>query len=1310
MSTSSESGLPPPLISPRFIDLPTQRLYLASFVGLIQSYKLFQFIEYWCFGTTSTSPLFNSLWLYWSSLDLILFAFLIPALRIPRLKFKPFQIFSIISLLVFTNWILAGNWSLTPSLITFLIPKSIKRLFDYQTAILEVKVRLQDVINPSSHILGKHTIHILPHSTAKLNPSSQCFCIIPSLSTSIASIPIVFNNSIPHLLQYSVTNFITGDKALYNLTHSQLHSLSKIKKPKKSLEDWIEDEENDWQITQTKPSTSSSSDVNQQFPLTFHQSKNQDQSILERTQQLYNLDIHHIGIIRLERVLDEDTMDIRIARTEALVVECPRASFTGSNPPSHHNLLLPSWATSDSPEPISHKCVDETENLGITVFGLPPLTLTYHRLLDNNERKLLKLEGISPSEFVTPLATADTTSLTDKLRISPRPEYGWAEAQTIDLPLNISLRTPGKHVYELDTLRDGCGHVYDFGAMRESGGSRRLMIESGQERVIDTKSVYVHPRSQVSFLGCGNTEDEPLRLLRGKSVPLRIHVQESSNAASEDSPWTIGIAYKPVPSLDPVDDERRAWNQNITFSESTKVIQATQPGTYELIGIDGKFCGGDILMPSSCLVLEQPPPTIDLNFSSITDQCSGEIGLKASFLLKGKPPFRLHYTISQLGRSIQTKIKTIQHARDEIVIQPDSPGHFEYNFIKLDDAYYDDIKILDKSIKQVVHPLAQARFLRGGKDENVWSCDGETVEAEVELKGAPPYTLVYQILGEKLQTVKDIESSYAVLNVSIPSQYVTKGGSFTLSLVSITDGNGCLRNLTVPDLNIEVHRTKPTAKFYSAIGDERKFVGREGELVRIPMRLTGNGPWSIEYAIEGSAHSSEKTVYNPNAHLEVSKAGRYELLAVHDQHCPGTVDSSSASFVVEWLPRPSIRLENQDQGVVLRPPVCEMVDDGVELDLTGSPPFSVRYDVLHKPFGKRGSSVEEKTVQLLKPHAILPLQTTDAGSYTYTITGLSDRTYPRPSDLKQSSLEIRQDVYALPSAALKTVGQITYCVDDSLAARGKKGVKVEVVGKAPFELEIEVVNELTQAAERFDLSLSSSSNMLSLPYTFRSASPHSVKLVSVRDSNGCKSILGDNVGSTAKVEVAEIASIKAVSNKPYFCVGERLEYLLKGSPPWLIKYEFNNKASSITIGSKDEPKFSRLANEPGLFKIVGIAHKEDLCVAKVKVEKVIRPIPRVKISSGRNFIEDLREGDQSEIVFSFEGTPPFAFTYTRSVPEDRPGAEGAGRILETHTVTDIQDYNYSIFAREEGTWSVTFIQDRFCSFPPGVGGSGEMIE
>lgn len=63
-------------------------------------------------------------------------------------------------------------------------------------------------------------------------------------------------------------------------------------------------------------------------------------------------------------------------------------------------------------------------------------------------------------------------------------------------------------------------------------------------------------------------------------------------------------------------------------------------------------------------------------------------------------------------------------------------------------------------------------------------------------------------------------------------------------------------------------------------------------------------------------------------------------------------------------------------------------------------------------------------------------------------------------------------------------------------------------------------------------------------------------------------------------------------------------------------------------------------------------------------------------------------------MFTFFGTPPFTFTYTRS----EIGKKGSKpRILEMHSHTT-DEQTYSLFASQEGTYEVISIEDKFCSY------------
>ena len=81
------------------------------------------------------------------------------------------------------------------------------------------------------------------------------------------------------------------------------------------------------------------------------------------------------------------------------------------------------------------------------------------------------------------------------------------------------------------------------------------------------------------------------------------------------------------------------------------------------------------------------------------------------------------------------------------------------------------------------------------------------------------------------------------------------------------------------------------------------------------------------------------------------------------------------------------------------------------------------------------------------------------------------------------------------------------------------------------------------------------------------------------------------------------------------------------------------------------------------------------------------------MSAGANLVESLREGGHAEIVFTLEGEPPFSFTYQRTEPAD---THARPKVLETHTVNQWQANEYRVPTSQEGTWSVVWMQDRWC--------------
>lgn len=452
---------------------------------------------------------------------------------------------------------------------------------------------------------------------------------------------------------------------------------------------------------------------------------------------------------------------------------------------------------------------------------------------------------------------------------------------------------------------------------------------------------------------------------------------------------------------------------------------------------------------------------------------------------------------------------------------------------------------------------------------------------------------------------------------------------------------------------------------------------------------------------------------------------------------------SDTDWTIATLPRPTLSL-SADAGVVvkngsiIRRAVCEGAVDRVGIDVHGSsdsPRSAVRSLTLHSIAGKppftasytlsKGSHQAQRlsrTHQAIQSHSDLELFTGEPGHHTYSFTGIGDSLYttPEPAGLVAPSqgragvVRLEQDVFAIPSASFRHGSKSGFCVRDNLISRHADDLIIELQGQPPFEIELEVREEGHRTSEKFTISdIEAHEWAVSLPFAFNTPSAHSVAISRVSDAHSCERTIDRAApGALVTVPVAEIASIAPVLPQMDHCVGDFLEYELQGSPPFTVTYEFEGKRHAVPLSSS---RFSRVAATPGLFKIVSVGHGQDQCKSnEVGLVKRIYPIPSAQVSEGKAIVVDIREGDQTEIVFTFTGEPPFAFTYSRRYPQDRSKDRTA---LETHTVayvpfflrakwdvahhlavrSGIMEHKYSIFTSQEGTWTVSSIADKHCS-------------
>lgn len=1101
----------PPLIPISLIDGPAQRLWAVSAIGAVQSYKFFILF------TTEDSSASLSFALL---IDLALLLAL-SRLRIPRIAFSDGQWAAIGALAGLVDWLLMGGWRTMLSLLgmgalSSWLAAFFGDTFSSSISLSEGRVRISDLVKPGSHILGQHTIHVLPYSTAAFSSSlSSCHCI--GSGRPDVKIPILFNNTEPHWLQYSVTPFEDpSNPALFNVTIHKGGLTTIATEHRDELAERADWDEVEAEVVGSDALARRDGSTNGPSPRSAKTKQGRKLAARmlasDNQQRMYQLSVKQTGRVRLERVLDRSRMDARISQGEIMIVGCPTTSFVQS----------------DSSSDLQHKCPGDKAQLSVAVRGLAPLELSYRSEWTAShsgakpEIQSLSISHISNTRIASPLVGGEGSSTEDALSIAlgrrrgselqqrRRSDFGWAVPQEEIVPISLDIARPGSYAYELRTVKDACGNIVDIPslskhvAQKPSSAPKALTGGEAKLPAVYRKQVEVHSRAHATIVGCRT--EKPLQLLRG-GQPQELVLK--ATRLEPDVAWSASVRFQPEDG-----SSAAGWKKNVTFTKDGMArVTAAQPGLYFLEELEGTYCTGEIGSPWSCPVVEVPPPTADISFSAIEDVCAGSVGVNAMAILTGQPPFRLSYEIKRSGQPARKQERVIERTREEFEFRPSTKGAVEYRFTGLADANYRNIPLPGPVFEQIVHPLASARFTHGGgssssqhgrrtasssRDEKIImrSCEGNRARADIVLEGTGPFDVTYVVRSgsgtadTEQRTVKGIQGPTHTLDIDLPPHINTHGGTLTVSLVSIKDGKRCERPLTTADVVIEIRRGRPTAAFAisgASRGETR--TGRtqilEGREARLPIRLEGEAPWKVEYLRAGDSMPVTTTIRQSESDLIVDRPGLYKLVAVHDAFCEGTVPAEAAQWQVTVAKRPTVHfqedsgVQNSKNGSLIRPSVCQGTPDSVFLELSGQLPMEVSYEHQSPSWSmpadqererflssdgasRQARGRERDTFTTAQNVTAFQLSTSRPGWHRYELLEVGDIVYPLAALRASKSQRLEQMVHSPPSAAFapqesgSRKNKKTFCVGDSLHSQRDVAPTVQLSGQPPFTFEFEL--------------------------------------------------------------------------------------------------------------------------------------------------------------------------------------------------------------------------------------------------------------
>ena len=928
--------------------------------------------------------------------------------------------------------------------------------------------------------------------------------------------------------------------------------------------------------------------------------------------------VKETGLYRLEKVLDESKLEVQRRLSDTLVVECPRAMVKTTN---------------------QDKCKGDLSDFYLQVKATPPLKIKYSKTVNRNDRDRVLL-SIQPENLVSPLVRQRSSGTLVSLGSPADMDISWARAQVIDIPLNESLGVSGSWQYLIDEVQDACGNVANYSDIRSLQSSPQKVLK-GQEL---EQHFSVHERPRIALREYDS--QHPIKVKKGSSKILPIDLSSTGTGKLEDGPYTLSYLFTPEGELLP--DQKHSTSATLKEAivlDKNRGLEICEPGLYTLQSVRTKFCAGEIMEPSSCLLLNPPEPGLAISAETIPDKCAGSsIGLLVDLDLSGTPPFQIHYSIRQPGGGVTPKFEIIERLHTQLELKPLHAGHYTYQFSSISDAVYDDPRSLkDRNLilEQDVRPPAAARILDAQPKRR--ACIEEPVAFAIQILGEPPYIVDYEFVHRgrrEKHTVADIQDNIYRLT----TEPLREGGEYTLALISITDRSGCRVSLK-EEAKVDVGLQRPRAAFGHLEG-KRSIQALEAKDIHLPLRLQGESPWTIAYRNrdDATAQLIEKSLHDSNDYIEATAEGTYEIVDVRDAHCPGTVDMSSHQFSVSWIPRPSIEITESplvkyNRGTYVKKEVCEGDEDVTEISFTGTAPFNVEYEQRHKP--DRGpQSMSSKKFSAGLNMASLRMETSEAGTYEYNFSKLGDISYnhdPR----KFTPLVVQQLVHPKPSARFVEAGKTyKYCQEEDAS---DEVVPISLIGLAPFHLEFEIKQYAKSKPESINVpNVETNRYNLHIPHRVLALGTHSVAIRKVQDSRGCQRTMDLNAPQV-QVSVADIPSISPLEDQHDYCVGDRIAYTLSGTPPFSVFYTFQDQERKASISSTE---FKRIADKPGVFVVTAVSDQRstDVCKAKTKITKVIHEMPSVRVSKGRTATVDIHEGGVAEILFEFGGRPPFHFT------------------------------------------------------------------
>lgn len=1171
-----------PLIPEDLIDIGTQRTIVSGLFAVLQAYKLYDLFAL----SNSASPLHDSNNIFFVIKFYLIeaaFLLLLPVFRIPWLTLTFRVTVILIASLTLLNILLSIGSSFSASAILMGI---FKTFFDSELSISGKRVRSRDLLDSTSHLSGRHTVHILPESTALFNPSLQSFCLENSYSE--VYVPIRLNATDPIFIQLNSYDLGTQEMTVHEFTKKEIKKLKMPIAPEK-LDD---------------PRLS-----------------------------YYALPVSKPGLYRITKITDISKLNIRLYRSDVLVSRCPSA-------------FISSGTDADG----SHRCVGDVDVPKISLDGVPPLKVKYSKSVKGQEKTItvqsVNSKNANSSHLPTsgkqsffwknnePLSWASSQSVEVEMdtalsttgdwvyyidevedalgnlvnytqiynnrenprllfskslaygfMVHPRPQIsfkGCSPENPIKLRKGSTTRLPIT-INEVDA-RDGPFKAeFEYVPLEDSiGSSPQFSFSNNFTKLVDSINVKDSGMyKMLDFEGnyCKGTVLEPATCLVYVPPEPEINVEFSSLEDKCAGPIgvTADIALSGTP---PFVVNYRMYRDNTIVKNEYKIISQTReklefkPTTagnykYEFYRLGDDVYKNIELRGTGFSTVQTIRTLAGASFVKSEQKrkcCSGDT-IDLQVKLNGVPPFKLDYEIiyGASKRTSYTKSGIPGTILDIVTPPLKQGGPYTVSLVSVQDSHGCVTSLNERDVNiDVRRQRPAAAFLPLDGSMELKTLEGRNVGLPLKLSGEGPWDITYRQQRE---------------DGSVIDKSTTKHKSN--GEVILVDEMGVYSLLTVKD-------------------------------AYCPGEISGSKPFDISWV-----EKPQLSVINSTLLVE-------EGNNVYEKHAICENDED----VLE------LGLTGELYGEILLVKAANIL---------GSSPFTIYYDVT----GPR-NYLKQKFAVATK-YASLGLQNSKAGDYAYTFTGVSDGIYSQ-DDLKAFAFDkivVKQTVNSRPTASFPDRGKIyKICVNTDPEDSTVEPIPISFTGNGPFTVSLTVQHESTGKSDKIEVKgVTSKKHLIRNIYEGLGLGKHTIRINSISDGNGCgRSFFKED--ERVYIFVSDVPYLTQLNAKTDYCVGERIEFALNGVAPFEISYDFGGVKQKAATRSP----FSRLAASPGNLTLLTLSDSSSSCQVKLPAADIkhIHEIPSVEVSEGTTIIQDIHEGDQAEIIFHLKGTPPFTFVYTRS--------------------------------------------------------------